>query len=308
MKDILAMRTNADRHYQEEDFEKAMVFYRELAEGNPYDSELKLRFGRCAAHLGQIEQAIESSKEALELGYKFPEYVQYEIAKLYARLDDKEGCFTWLEKSLAARWEDRPAIMVDEVFTPYHLDQRFLRLAGALTEPKIDGVTGWRIDLDHLVEEAQRLHINFARPAFSDTFLTMADSLSKRIPFLTNEAIVVEMQRMVAQLGDGHSVVYPLPTDKVQFVMLPVDFYLFSDGLFIIGGSNDSAQYVGSQVLQFSSKTIETIMAGMEDFISADNSMTVKWTMPIYLKLPAYLQALGATDSAAAQAGRLSPA
>ena len=296
-KDILAMRANADRHYQQEAFENAMVLYGQLAEGNPYDSDMKLRFGYCAARLGQVSQAIASFEEALELGCKFPWHVQYEIARLYAKSGDKEACLNWLEKSLSARLEDRPAIMTDEAFASFQADQDFVRLVGGLAEADEDRVRGWRIDLDHLVKEAQRLHVSIERPAYSDPFLTTAESLRNRIPSLTDEAIVVEMQRMVAQLGDGHSQIYPWPTDKVQLAVLPVDFYLFSDGVFIIGGSGDAEQYVGNRVLQIGSRPIEAIMAEIKDFISADNAMTVKWMTPLYLILPACLQTLGATDN-----------
>ena len=294
---ILNLRAEAKRLFQAQEFESALDLYRELSAGNPYDGELKLQLARCAARTDRPELAIEAATAALETGCTFPWEVQYEVARLYAMAGDKEACLIWLEKSLSTRWEDRPAIMTDEAFAPFHGDPHFLRLAGALTDAEIERVAGWGIDLDHLVAEAQRLHPDPDRPAFSDEFLSLAASLRTRIPFLTNEAIVVEMQRLVARLGDGHSAIHPTPTAKVQLVMLPVDFYLFSDGLFIIGGSGDAARYIGGRVLQIGSRPIDAVIADAADLISADNAMTVKWMLPLYLTLPACLQALDAADS-----------
>lgn len=49
-KEILALRVEADRLYQEEKFEEAAIGYRDLVENNPYDGELRLRWMDCAAH------------------------------------------------------------------------------------------------------------------------------------------------------------------------------------------------------------------------------------------------------------------
>ena len=293
---ILSSRTEADRLYRIEAFAEAATIYRKLIDSNPDDSDLRLRLANCCTRLGQTEQAIVLAQEALQLGCKFPAFVCYEVAKSYAKLDNKEACFDWLEKSLEARWENRPGLIEEELFQPYRNDQRFIKLAGLLPDG-VERNRGWQLDLKYLVEEAQRLHVGFERQAFSDSFLAMAADLDRRIPTLQAELIVVEFQRLLAQLGDGHSFVEPAATERVSFSTLPIDCYWFSDGLFIIDGPEDCADWIGGRMLKVGTKAVEEVLQAMAAYIPADNPMAYKRNGPSYLKIPAFLYAVGATDN-----------
>jgi hypothetical protein len=102
----------------------------------------------------------------------------------------------------------------------------------AMTQPPSPEAptAGWRADIDHLVAEARRQHAGPARPAHSAEFARAADALKRRIPRLPDRLVVVELQQLLALLPDGHSLVYPAPTPRVPFAMLPIDVYLFRDG------------------------------------------------------------------------------
>src|SRR5512145_1811585 len=80
-------------------------------------------------------------------------------------------------------------------------------MAACQQERASDRVAGWRGDLDYLVAEARRVHASPARPAHSRAFTQAAANLSQRIPDLSDRRIVVELQRLLAMLGDGHSIV-----------------------------------------------------------------------------------------------------
>jgi tetratricopeptide (TPR) repeat protein len=295
-KEILELWVEADRLYQAKEYKQAVTPYRRLAADNPFDGELWRKLAHCEAEVGQPQQAVEAIERALSLGCKFPARVYYEMARLHAGLNNKEASLDWLERSLAARWEDRPGIADEEVFQPYYDDPHFRQLAGLPAEPEPDRDTRWRLDLNHLVEEAQRLHIGLERPAFSDQFLDLAGELRNHIPYLSDEEIVVELQRLIARLGDGHSWLRPMPTDKIGLTMLPLDLYLFSDGLFIIAGTGDAEQWIGSRVLGFGRRSTDEVAAAIAAYVSADNVMDIKRNTPALLTMPAFLQALRVTD------------
>ncbi|MGH7497214.1 MAG: hypothetical protein ACREOO_33100 [bacterium] len=160
-----------------------------------------------------------------------------------------------------------------------------------------DRVAGWRGDLDFLVAEARRVHAGPTRPAHSRAFTQAAADLSQRIPDLSDRRIMVEVQRLLAMLGDGHSIVYAMPIPRVSFAMLPVDLYLFSDGLFIIAGTGPAQELSGSRIVRFGARTTEEILAAMEPFVSRDNAMGLKAFAGLFLILPAFLEAWGAADN-----------
>lgn len=169
--------------------------------------------------------------------------------------------------------------------------------AGSQSPDTLDRVTGWRSDIAHLVAEARRVHAGPARPAHSVEFATAAASLSDRIPDLPDRRVVVELQRLLAMLGDGHSLVYPMPTPRAPFAMLPVDLYLFDDGLFVVDAAGSARRLIGSRVVRFGTRAADDVLRDLAPFVSRDNAMAFKSFATLYPILPAFLEAVGAADS-----------
>lgn len=155
-------------------------------------------------------------------------------------------------------------------------------------------VEGWRGDLELLVSEARRVHAGPARPAHGPAFTEAAADLAKRIPELPDRRIVVELQRLLALLGDGHSLVYPAPSPHASFSMLPIDLYWFEDGLFIVDAAAPAQDLIGSRILAFGPRKTEEVLRDLEPYVSRDNSMGIKAFASLYLVLPEFLEALGA--------------
>ena len=295
-KTILSRRTEADLNYAQNNLDKAVALYWQLAEFNPYDGELHKRIGECQKRQGDRQGAIKAYEQALRLGCKFPWTVLYELAQLHAELDQRSASLDYLEKSLAGRLGGRFSLMSDEAFRPYQDDPRFKQLVGVPTVA-LDRDSGWRFDLDFLVKEAQRLHVAIERPAYSDSFLSSAADLHARIPSLSNEQVFLAMQKLVIQLGDGHSRLYLGGSAMVNFKMLPLDFWLFQDGLFIINGIGEAGQWIGWQVLRFGSMGVDEVIEKLTNYVPADNAMQIKWLGMSALILPAYLREMGASES-----------
>lgn len=172
-------------------------------------------------------------------------------------------------------------------------------LALALTSAQqgtTDRVAGWRRDIEHLVAEARRLHAGPERPAHSAAFARAAAELSRRVPDLPDRRVVVELQRLLAMLGDGHSLVYPMPGPRTSFQMLPVELYQFEDGLFIVDGSGPAQELIGSRVVRFGPLRTEEVLRRMAPYVSRDNEIGLKAFVGLYAVMPAFLEAWGATS------------
>jgi len=132
---------------------------------------------------------------------------------------------------------------------------------------------GWRSDLRFLVAEAQRVHAGPARPAHSRPFLTAAARLADWIPVLSDRRIVVGVQRLPVMLGDGHSLVYPIPSARAPFAMLPIDVYLFADGFVVTDAPAGVRELIGGRITHIGGRPIDRLLHDLEPFVSRDNAM-----------------------------------
>jgi hypothetical protein len=121
--------------------------------------------------------------------------------------------------------------------------------------------------------------------------------LIDQVPALSDSRIVVELQRLLALLGDGHSLVYPMPTARMPFTMLPIDVYLFSDGLFVVDAPEGLRALIGARITHIGDRKTEDLLRDLEPFVSRDNAMGVKTFAVHYLIAPAFLEALGAAST-----------
>jgi len=160
-------------------------------------------------------------------------------------------------------------------------------------------VAGWRSDLLLLEREAKRVHAGPTRPAHTPAFAAAVADLAARVPTLPDRRIVVEIQRLMARLGDGHSLVYPAPAARASFAMLPIDVYLFADGLYIVAGRDSAASLVGQRITRIGGLEPSAVIRRLEPYVSRDNAVGVQAFASLYLLLPPFLEAVGAAPDSA---------
>jgi hypothetical protein len=68
-----------------------------------------------------------------------------------------------------------------------------------------DWVAKWRGDLAIAADSLPRAHPNFFHSVPRETYRRELDSLATRLPRLAQHEIVVELARIVARVGEGHT-------------------------------------------------------------------------------------------------------
>lgn len=150
----------------------------------------------------------------------------------------------------------------------------------------------WREDLLYLVREAPKLHKNLFHTVTPAHFDAAIKNLHVRIPKLARHEIIVEMARIMAMVGDGHTNIAPTRDAKIGFRTLPVKFYLFKDGLFVRVARRENADLVGAQVLKIGNLTANEAIERVGEIVGRDNEMDVKFFAPHLLAMPEILHAL----------------
>jgi hypothetical protein len=288
----------AEASYQAKDYARAATLYEALTKTNPQNGETWLRLARSRYQIKEYPAAIEGYRRASEIGFGHLQDNDLQIARAYAQLGQKAHALQWLAKALNEdRFEFRPDLQKDPAFQGLHAEPRFRELAGLLPERGFTRDEGWRYDLNYLLAEIQRLNVTYSRQPLPDAVRQAASRIRERIPLLSDAQIAVEMQRLLALLGCSHNSLIPMPGGRVQFLHLPLAFYLFPDGLYIINGDGEARKLVGCRVVRFDDTDAEKAVRAVSSLARRENDMEARWLGPSYLAMPQVLHALELTKN-----------
>ena len=223
------------------------------------------------------------------------------LARLHARAGNVDDALQWIETSLDLGNRDRTSISSEPDFADLYNDPRFIQLVGLPNNTLMTRDEGLTFDLDYLVAEAQRLHADANRPAFSAAFLNQAERLRSDIPNLGDAEVFGGFMRLLAMLNDGHTALYgPGPDTPLDInpKMMPVKFYWFDEGVYIIDDATPNRALLGKRVTRIGDIPVEEVLNRLSAYRGVDNAMTWFWMGPqFYLGQIQMLELVGATDS-----------
>jgi hypothetical protein len=149
----------------------------------------------------------------------------------------------------------------------------------------------WCADLDHLAGALRREHRDLFHSVSRARFDAAVRSLRARIPVLEGHEVVVELARLVALVGDGHT---RLPLADVSgFRRYPLRLYQYADGLFVQAIAREHGAAAGARLLAIGDTPAPDAYEAMRALISHDNEMGVRAAAPELLTLPEVLHARG---------------
>jgi Tetratricopeptide repeat len=157
-------------------------------------------------------------------------------------------------------------------------------------------VRHWREDLAYLARELPRRHQDLFHTITRSQFDSAVAALHRKLPGRARHEVIVELARLVALVGDGHTNVAPTRDPKIGFHAYPVRFYFFKDGLFIRSAAKAQADLVGAKVVRIGRLTADEAYLAVRGLIGRDNEMNARYFAPFLLAMPEVLHAIGAID------------
>ena len=271
---------------------EAAALWEKIVKANPVEVRYWNQLGNAYYSGKNYANAIKAYEKVLEIGGTPSSYAAYNIACNYALLGEKEQALKWLEKALDSGFPDLMHVQSDTDLQGLRSDARFQKLVGSVDTSKLSREEGWRADLQLLAREVKRKAYPKFRGAREAEFSVAVRKLDEAIPNLTDAQVVVEFAKLLRVVGDGHTGL--LGALRPEFVQtLPVQFYLFEEGLFIISADPKYKDLLGAQVLKFGSRTIDEMIKGLEPIIARDNEIWIKQIAPYRLRHLPLLNALG---------------
>lgn len=164
--------------------------------------------------------------------------------------------------------------------------------AGVAQErPAID----WRGDLAHMVEQIEIRHPDPFHDIGENEFKTRAAELSGRIGSLPDWQAALELQRLLATIGEGHTALrYVQPEFGARG--FPIRFQAYSDGIFVQAIGRDRADLAGARLIGVGDTPIEEATARITELVSADNRWSAHRQVPFLLSINIVLHGLGLTS------------
>ena len=154
-------------------------------------------------------------------------------------------------------------------------------------------VRRWSEDLNFLAREMPAHHANLFHAMPRASFDSALSSIRGRLPSLARHQVIVELEKLAARIGDGHSNVSPWRDTVIAFSSLPVAFYRFADGYRIRAATKEQSALLGAKVTHIGSRSIADAESLVAQLISRDNAMGIPLYAPWLMQMPEVLHALG---------------
>jgi len=157
----------------------------------------------------------------------------------------------------------------------------------------------WREDLQYLASELPRRHANAFHSVTREQFARAVAELDARIPQLQNSDIVMNVGRIVAMIGDGHT---HLRWGRL-YREVPLRLFWFGDQLRVTGASAKYRRAIGTRIVEVGGVPVNETYARDLPYIPQEESEGFVRSADADLSTyPAHLHALGlAPDTTQAQ-------
>ena len=286
----------AEAAFTAKDWDKASVLFRELAEENPFQGRFWYRLGTAEYNRKRYREAIAPYERSAAVGFNVG-VSHYNRACCLALLGEADPAIDAIEMAIRAGLRDRENLLrTDSDLDGIRATPAFRTRILPAVEPSIARADGWRVDFEYLTRRVVETHYDpfryISRAEWDGEIARIADSL----PRMKDHEVVVALMRLFVRINDGHTAIELPGEGPLAFHALPVQFYQFTDGLFVRAASREYAQLVGKRVVKIGSLPAKEALERVATTVSRDNTQQIRWMTPLYLGCVEVLDALGVSS------------
>ncbi|MBU5483693.1 peptidase S41 [Clostridium sp. MSJ-11] len=160
---------------------------------------------------------------------------------------------------------------------------------GNSTKPAIahDRNGKWVNDITYLEEQLPKRHKNLFFKVKKEDFYRDMNELKNKVNDYSDEEIKVQLSKIIASIGDGHTMVYP----NIETIY-PLKFYWFKEGIYVVDAPEEYKNTLNLKLDKINGKNISEVLELLKPIISHENSPQFKNLAGIYLTMPEILKGL----------------
>lgn len=150
------------------------------------------------------------------------------------------------------------------------------------------GKIDWQSDLAFLERELPKSHLNAFHTMTPAQFHQMVKELAARSAKATDRQMLAGLMQITAAIGDSHSGLHSIPA-KLRFSIVPINLYVFADGLGVIAAAPEYRDIVGGRVISINGHASADIVRHMKLLTEGTNDSTRSAFVPTRLIRPELL-------------------
>lgn len=143
-------------------------------------------------------------------------------------------------------------------------------------------------DIMYFKQELPKRHKNLFSIITKEEFTNSTDKLIDRIDQLNNDQVFIELNKIIASIGDAHTTINI--RDGYSY---PLEFWIFRGNVYVVNADSSLEGMMFSQILKIDGVDIDIVMKQLSSLISHENESWVLAMLPSYLQSPVYMYGLG---------------
>ncbi len=296
--DLPLLLRRADTNFLTRNWNRAASEYQRIVQLNPTNGLYWHRLGEALLNAKRYNAAIAPLEQSCALGGfqpSPPRWVHrgeaaYLLASAYAGLENHDKAIEWTHKSLSQGLRNIRKFHISR-FDELLKDPQFQELvcAGVDDVDELSRDERFRRDLHFAIHELKRVHFSPFRATPEQEIDRAAAELDRDIPKLSDDEIYVRMMGIIRLFGDAHTRMLR------ETPLLPVEFFVYPEGLYILGATSENADLVGARVLSIGNQSAEDLLTRVMAIVPVENPMTEKWQADGALRSLTVLRGLGVT-------------
>jgi hypothetical protein len=273
---------------------------RRLTEAYPRDGLNWIYLGAAARRNKAYSVAASAYERAgTLLGWQYPYWAGSNAAANWLLAGDTAAALRVLRMLVFdQRITYRSSLYDDPAFAALRGKAEFQAITGRVDVSQLPRTDGWRYDVDFLAAEVARASPDYRGQPLPSEFTRRRDALKEAIPRLSDEEILVGLNRMLASLHQGHTGLWGMASGaRLSPTKLPVQLYAFQEGLFVIDASEPHRNLIGTRLVAIEGTPAESALARVNELQSADGDMEYLQGGPLFLAEIQVLRGLGIIQS-----------
>ena len=271
------LRKQIGKLLSEKKYAEAESSVEQLVRDYPRDPENWKLFGTVKRLAGKPAEGAVGFEKAGEIA-GFPRNNSINPAAAYVAAGDHAGALRALRRAVDDGSVSRQQLFDAQALAPLRAEPEFRVITGRPDTTGVSREEGWRRDLDLLYSEALRVHPDHRNRTAPAAFARVYEELRNGIPGMSREQFIVGLNRMLATLRQGHTGLFG--GDGLHH--LPVQFYVFPEGIFIVRAADRYQSLVGTRLVSIGRTSAEDALRLVNRAMSVDGDME-------YLGLGAFL-------------------
>jgi tetratricopeptide (TPR) repeat protein len=285
----------ADADFNNRDWKASVAAYEALCTENPYNGHFWFRLGSSRYGLKEYEAAVAAYERSAQLGFHRGTSL-YNVACSYALAGESSKAIDALELAIRSGLQNRERLIREDTdFDSIRDTEAFRERILPAVGPNTDRVSGWRMDLDYLTRRMEETHYDVYHDLSREEWHDAIGQLKRDVRNLKDYQVIVKLMQLVARVNDGHTRV-AVPVDG-SFHVLPMWFYIFTDGVYIRSAVADHSDLVGSRVVRIGDVPVDEALERVATVTQRDNDQQIKWLAPHYMRTTEILAGLDIIDS-----------